>query len=124
MEPMGNSSENAGDAEERFVPEEPLSARGQAIALAILGCALGAGLLWHFYFSPLPSDLRRCDEIIREDLKAPATYRRVKGSDFHSEAGSYFLTYEAENSFGVPLRSRAICNINRHGPGGTWADLD
>jgi hypothetical protein len=81
-------------------------------ALAAPGLLLACGLLvlaWIFYFGPTPSGLRQCDEAIKAQLKAPATYRRISGDGSY---GIFNITYDAENSFGVPIRSKGMCFVN------------
>ena len=50
--------------------------------------------------------LKACDEAIQATLKAPSTYKRIaaKGSGI-----VFAISYDAENSFGVPLRSEGNC---------------
>lgn len=76
-------------------------------------CALG-GLGWYLTQSPLWS----CDKAIMETLKAPSTYRRVESS---GTAGFYSIEYDAENSFGVPLRNKGYCSIDSSGAA-TWRE--
>lgn len=65
--------------------------------------------------------LAQCDEGAKQYLKAPATYRRIapvasldalprastRGDTFTVE-----ITYDAQNSFGVPIRSTGTCRVS------------
>lgn len=87
--------------------------------LAFLSLA-GFGL---FYYSPVQKRLRLCDQAIRADLKAPATYDRVSGSQDYGQTTMFSITYDAENSFGVPIRSSARCSISLDGASATWTAM-
>lgn len=76
-----------------------------------------------FYFSPVQKRLRLCDQAIRADLKAPATYDRVSGSLDYGQATIFSITYDAENSFGVPIRSSAKCSVSLDGASATWTAM-
>lgn len=54
-------------------------------------------------------DLKRCDEAIHNKLKAPSTYKRVAQNGM--EGLSYEIDFDAENSFGTPLRDKAHCYL-------------
>lgn len=101
---------------------EPLSKRGQIVGVGALTAAIIVGALSWIYLSPLAFDLRKCDDAIRERLKAPATYKRIDASGTHSTSGTYSLTYEAENSFGVPLQGKGLCFIDRTGQQVSWLE--
>lgn len=73
-----------------------------------------------FYFSPIQQRLRLCDEAIMADLKAPSTYERVSGSVDYGQQTMFSITYDAENSFGVPIRSDAKCSVSTDGNSATW----
>jgi hypothetical protein len=57
-----------------------------------------------------------CDEAIKDTLKAPSTYRRIDGPNTH-EIGMldgtdhFMIAFDAQNSFGVPIRHRASCDV-------------
>jgi hypothetical protein len=55
-----------------------------------------------------------CEIFIKDQLKAPATYRRISSSLSRGEDGIYvvFVTYDAQNAFGVPLRSHQTCRFS------------
>lgn len=74
------------------------------LSLLFIAPCLYAGWLWH-------SDISSCDTSIQYKLKAPSTYRRI--SSKYQGSGEYQIAYDAENSFGVPLRGRGICTIDR-----------
>lgn len=60
-----------------------------------------------------PADLSKCDDAIKDTLKAPATYKRIDFTGaYQKESPSYYITYDAENSFGVPLRSSITCYLS------------
>lgn len=52
-----------------------------------------------------------CEEYVKSTLKAPATYKRVSADVLMDEGKNrlVMLQYDAENSFGAPLRSGEIC---------------
>tara|TARA_B100001179_G_C18552126_1_gene386522 strand:- start:171 stop:485 length:315 start_codon:yes stop_codon:yes gene_type:complete len=55
--------------------------------------------------------LTECDDAIRATLKAPSTYQRVY---YYREAPDrYRITYEASNSFGVPIEKTGQCNLDK-----------
>lgn len=63
--------------------------------------------------------LAKCEDAIMETLKAPSTYKRINASGV---SGIYDIEYDAENSFGTPLRSKGICTIGKDGKA-TWLEL-
>lgn len=65
------------------------------------------------------ADLRLCDAEIQRGLKAPATYKRVDVFGGSKEKPEYLISYDAENSFGVPLRAWATCHVSDYGNGKT-----
>ena len=57
--------------------------------------------------------LQACDAQIRSQLVAPSTYKRLSGSHSKVFGGhSGFVTYEAMNAAGVPIRDTAMCTIH------------
>lgn len=83
----------------------------QWAAWIIVPC-LAAGIFW--YFSPMQRAARMCDEAVQSELKAPSTYRRISiDSDTLGDPPSLRLTYEAANSFGVPIRSDGYCILSK-----------
>jgi hypothetical protein len=52
-----------------------------------------------------------CEAYVKDGLKAPSTYSRVSASSNieSKELGSVSIEYDAENSYGVPLRGRQSC---------------
>jgi hypothetical protein len=81
-------------------------------ALLFLGVGVG---VWY----ASGSKLRTCEEAIAKTLKAPSTYRRVNAD---GAMGSYNIEYDAENSFGVPLRGKGLCTVDDSGAA-TWLEL-
>jgi len=68
--------------------------------------------------------LRRCDEAIQSKLKAPATFHRINYSGTMVDGrGLYEITYDAENSFGVPLRSHGWCSVDWPHDKVTWDEI-
>ena len=60
-----------------------------------------------------------CHEAIQDTLKAPSTYKLISSK----RAGNmYQIEYDAENSFGVPLRGQGYCMVE--GDNATWAEID
>jgi hypothetical protein len=55
-------------------------------------------------------DIRACEFLVQENLKAPATYRRT---EFHATAANgtreVLVRFDAENGMGVPIRALARC---------------
>lgn len=49
-----------------------------------------------------------CDEAIQRTLKAPSTYDRIEAE---RSGGGYRIEYDAENSYGVPLRGQGYCLV-------------
>ncbi len=81
--------------------------------------AMIAALAW--YFTGTQRSLRLCDDAIQAQLKAPSTYSRVSHNDF---GGSTMIKiiYDAENSFGVPLRSEGYCNLDDERTAASWRE--
>jgi hypothetical protein len=65
---------------------------------------------------------RLCEDAIKATLKAPSTYRRVEDRPDSFPIGDkmFHITYEAQNSFGVPIRSHGSCTINADRSGAEW----
>jgi hypothetical protein len=92
----------------------PAGRRGIWAAFIPLGLvtALTAG----YFLTQLPSlwgrHLAACDEAIKETLKAPSTYKRIESYSIEGQySSSYVITYDAQNSFGVPLRGKAHAKL-------------
>lgn len=64
-------------------------------------------------------DVRKCDAKITERLKAPSTYERVSFDHLYGQ--EYRIEYDAQNSFGVPLRGKGYCTVN--GASAEWLEL-
>ena len=53
-----------------------------------------------------------CDDEIKAQLKAPSTYKRISADKSQTYGGTIVtVEYEAQNSFGVPLREKHSCSI-------------
>lgn len=83
-----------------------------------------AALLALFVAYPRYRALAICDEAIQAELKAPATYVRVKPSFWEADVGvgSIPMSYDAQNSFGVPVRSSGRCLLSYDRSSATWWD--
>lgn len=80
------------------------------LGIAIVA-ALAAALIGMFYFSPEQRALRACEDVLKDKLKAPATYHRVDYLS-SSDGRSVSITYDAENSFGAPIRGVYFCSLD------------
>ena len=76
------------------------------IIVATIMLLVAAVFVWLFTLEP---GLGACEDAIKETLKAPATYQRV---EVEGSSGDYTITYDAENSFGVPLRGTGSCIVS------------
>lgn len=86
--------------------------------------ALLIGALVWVAKAPERAGYQMCDEAIMATLKAPATYRRIDGPDTFATGDDMFrITYDAQNSFGVPLRSKGFCTITDDGKSADWVQL-
>jgi hypothetical protein len=75
--------------------------------LGVIGFVLLAGC------SGKTSDLAKCDDALKVQLKAPSTYRRISvAEEYQAEKPRYTITYDAENTFGAPLRSQGLCYLS------------
>lgn len=96
--------------------------------LTFAAMAIGAFSYRHIMDRPLSTDLRSCEETIRATLKAPSTFKLIEAPDYYIDgpSRSYFITYEAQNSFGVPLQSKGMCTINGQGSSASaeWNGID
>lgn len=86
---------------------------GTAFALVSAGYAI-------HYFSPEQASLRACEVEIKSQLKAPATYKRVEAQAFTSMVS---VTYDAANSFGVPIRSSGFCSVDKAAGKVEWVEM-
>lgn len=91
-------------------------------ATVIVLIAVPVGLWASTYSSPLEKHLAACDAAIQSTLKAPATYKRLESPNSFTSGGPhmYQLTYEAQNLFGVPLRSSGYCTVDGTTGLATW----
>jgi hypothetical protein len=99
-------------------PRKPSVRQNEWMLVAGIVLALGALFVWSRLPAPEPPGLLQCDQAIMATLKAPATYKRVSalGSDT-----PWIIEYDAENSFGVPLRGKGICRVSSDGA--EWTDM-
>lgn len=93
---------------------------GAIIAIFVALAAVFGGMVYAAG-QPLRNDLRLCDEAIMATLKAPTTYKRVPTSE--TKGSIYRLQYDAENSFGVPLRGEGYCSVAEGSDRADWAEL-
>lgn len=57
-------------------------------------------------------NLKLCEDEIKSNLKAPSTYKRISVNNMESLIS---IEYDADNSFGVPLRKKGMCRIDEGG---------
>lgn len=76
-------------------------------AIVIIVSAILIGPFVYFNAEYL-NDKSMCDIAIKSTLKAPSTYKSIS---YKNIAGYYDVEYDAENSFGVPIRGRGLCTI-------------
>jgi hypothetical protein len=92
--------------------------------IAVIGALIG-GTFW-LAGAKERTGWRLCDEAIKATLKAPATYQRIMDdqlSSFASGDSSFRITYDAQNGFGVPIRSRGFCTVNADRSGAEWVQM-
>lgn len=65
-------------------------------------------------------NLAKCEDRIKADLVAPATYETVKANS--CKHGMCNIEYDAENAFGVPIRGEGICIIVSDTGEVRWSD--
>lgn len=82
--------------------------RGMALGLALV---IGLPILAFLAIMILPGrmHLSECEDAIKAQLKAPSTYERV---DYQQAGPLLMIQYDAQNSFGVPLRGSGVCNTS------------
>lgn len=102
-------------------PVEPSRRSLRWAVAAALGISIA--LVGSIYFAsqwPRSRDLKLCDQAIQATLKAPATYKRVSASD---DMGTFYrIEYDAENSFGVPLRGSGYCTVDDSRSKASWIE--
>lgn len=62
--------------------------------------------------------IRECEELIKDRLKAPSTYKRISAFSGKGGVGAgrmVQIEYDAANSFGTPLRQTDFCSIPNKG---------
>jgi hypothetical protein len=88
------------------------------------GAALVFALMIAMPWAKREMALRLCDDAIREQLKAPSTYDRIEYLELGDDDDrSYWITYDAQNAFGVPLRSKGSCRLNTDRTAASWSQL-
>lgn len=96
---------------------------GPVIAVVTIMVAIFGGIFWAAGAREREG-WRLCDEAIKATLKAPATYKSAEGPDTYvTQTELYRIAYDAENSFGVPLRSRGFCRINDGRTAAIWTEM-
>ncbi|ALJ14227.1 hypothetical protein [Sphingopyxis macrogoltabida] len=88
--------------------------------LAAVGALFG-GVIWAAGSSQR-SELSMCEDAIKATLKAPSTYVRIEASGGH-DGMSHRIEYDAQNSFGVPIRSYGYCSIEDNGGRAKWTEF-
>ncbi|WP_156313493.1 hypothetical protein [Erythrobacter sp. SG61-1L] len=73
-------------------------------------------LVFAFLLSGCDRAVTACEDEIKNGLKAPSTYERIKSSSYRFDDDenphvSVTIEYDAKNSFGTPLRSTAFCEV-------------
>jgi hypothetical protein len=99
--------------------------RGNGVVIAVIAAlvAVFGGTFWAAGAREREG-WRLCDEAIQTTLKAPSTYRRIDGPDtFVTGTELYRITYDAQNSFGVALRSQGFCRVNEDRTAASWTEL-
>lgn len=90
--------------------DRPAAATAAWLALPVLALVLLSPFLFYQFIHH--GRLATCDDAIRRTLKAPSTYRRIDASD---DGNLIEIEYDAENLFGVPLRSKGTCLLDGNG---------
>lgn len=94
--------------------DKPTRRRGRpyitAAFLLVVGAACSAPFIDRAF------KLGKCDDAIKATLKAPSTYKRADYS-LYSEGYpvNYTISYDAQNSYGVPLRDSGRCTLHQDG---------
>lgn len=101
--------------------DKPSKQRGgryiTAIFLLVVGGACSAPFVDRAF------KLGKCDDAIKATLKAPSTYKRVDYSLFsEGYPVNYTISYDAQNSYGVPLRDSGRCTLHQDGTV-DWAEM-
>lgn len=97
---------------------QDLGSSARTIAFVLGGSVLAIVVLFAvLYYSSAPyQTLLKCDEAIQSQLKAPSTYERIDSMNWAADANNSFqITYDAQNSFGVPLRGKGVCTVSANG---------
>lgn len=77
-----------------------LATAGLTAALCLTGCT--------------PAPVAACENALKDKLKAPSTYKRVDYTFFRNDGAkppeaSVSIDYDADNSYGAPLRDHEYC---------------
>lgn len=90
-------------------PEQfALDKRQVWIAWALIAAII---VVWQLRSMPSPfadDPVDKCDAAIKARLVAPSTYERVSST---GSEGQVYVTYQAQNALGVPLRNMGICDL-------------
>jgi hypothetical protein len=101
--------DTSDEALEDDPPSPGLSSdKARNLTLLIVGVPAVAFMIVKSLPSREDEGLIACEEAIKATLKAPATYERISAT----RGPDYFITYDAQNSFGVPLRSSGSCDAS------------
>lgn len=82
----------------------------QGLLIAISGIAFLGGC------KRTPPEIERCEELVRGELLAPTTYKRVAADTYRMDdvkprAQWAVIDYDSANAYGVPIRGRRICKF-------------
>ncbi len=73
-------------------------------------------------------EVEDCERYLMPKLKAPATYKRVEGKSYvDGKVAKVFITYDAANSYGTPIRGIQMCQypiVNGSPDTGNYIDHD
>lgn len=84
--------------------------------LVVLAAVAAIGI---YQVMPSTRATRLCEQLIMDDLVAPATYRRVSSEVTKlDDRYSVDIEFDAENAMGAPIRNGAFCTVNK---GLSWA---
>lgn len=78
----------------------------------ILITVLAVAAVWMLRDSR-PDTVLACEGIVQDNLTAPATYRHIKTERYGADSTleSVYITFEAQNRMGVPLRGTSHCTF-------------
>ena len=98
------------DAQPDIVASTKFNAGRDRVWLPVIAIMVAGGLGFAWYSSERP--IWVCERAIKDDLKAPSTYRRISAE---GSGNFYIIVYDAANSFGIPIRGKGSCYIDPTG---------